>query len=46
MLRSRNLQCLNTRVENKNHQESVQNYRENNREQYLESGKQYRENNK
>ena len=42
----RNLQCVNKRVENRNHQESVQNYREKNREQYLESGKQYRENNK
>ncbi len=42
----RNLQCVNKRVENRNHQESVKHYYEKNREQYLEAGKQYRENNK
>jgi len=42
----RNLICVNKRVENRNHKESVQNYRINNREKYLEQCKQYHENNK
>jgi hypothetical protein len=42
----RNLTCVNKRVENRNHVESIQNYREQNREKYLEGCKKYRENNK
>ena len=42
----RDMACVNKRVENRNHQESVQNYREQNREKYLEGCKKYRQNNK
>ena len=42
----RDLECVNKRVENRNHQESVKNYRENNREKCLEQRKNYQENNK
>ena len=42
----RDLACVNKRVENRNHKESVQNYRDTNREKYLEGCKKYRENNK
>ncbi len=42
----RNLSCVNKRVENRSHEESVQNYRDNNREKYLEGCKKYRDNNK
>ena len=42
----RDLTCVNKRVENRNHKESVQNYYDNNRDKYLEYNKQWREDNK
>ena len=42
----RHLTCVNKRVENRSHEESVQNYRDNNREKMIEQSKNYRDNNK